>query len=364
MTASAPSRSPSEGLPSTFVPGRNLVFLPMRPRWPTGGASSVLVGGMCETDFSGYPDCRRATIDAMETALNLGMEQDFRIETPLMALTKAETWALAKGAGRRGAGGDHRRGQPHLLPGRARDAARLGLRLRDLPGLRAARQGWAEAVAVGSGARGMSYAVKEIFLTLQGEGGQAGGRRCSAASPAATCGAGARRTGPRRSARFCDTDFVGMDGPGGGRFADADAWPRRWRPPGAAAPTTADGADRRRAAAAGRRRTSSPRCTPAASRSRWRPTAPCRRRPAIDWICVSPKADAPVVQTRGQELKLVYPQAGVDPARFEASTFETLPLQPMDGPDRAANTQAAIAYCLDHPRWRLSVQTHKYLGIA
>ena len=84
----------------------------------------------------------------------------------------------------------------------------------------------------------------------------------------------------------------------------------------------------------------------------------------VDWICVSPKADAPLAQTHGQELKLVYPQPGVDPARFEGLAFERFLLQPMDGPERAANTQAAIAYCLAHPRWRLSVQTHKYLGIA
>jgi organic radical activating enzyme len=83
----------------------------------------------------------------------------------------------------------------------------------------------------------------------------------------------------------------------------------------------------------------------------------------IDWICVSPKAQAPLAQRAGQELKLVFPQAGVDPARFEALDFERLYLQPMDGPHRAAATAAAIAYCLEHPRWRLSVQTHKYLGI-
>jgi 7-carboxy-7-deazaguanine synthase (Cx14CxxC type) len=83
----------------------------------------------------------------------------------------------------------------------------------------------------------------------------------------------------------------------------------------------------------------------------------------IDWICVSPKAQAPVVQTRGQELKLVYPQAGVDPARFEHLGFERFFLQPMDGPERDEATAAAVAYCLDHPRWRLSVQTHKYLGL-
>ena len=84
----------------------------------------------------------------------------------------------------------------------------------------------------------------------------------------------------------------------------------------------------------------------------------------VDWICVSPKADAPVVQTRGQELKLVFPQEKAAPARFEHLDFERFLLQPMDGPDRVANTAAAIAYCLAHPRWRLSVQTHKYLGIA
>jgi 7-carboxy-7-deazaguanine synthase (Cx14CxxC type) len=85
--------------------------------------------------------------------------------------------------------------------------------------------------------------------------------------------------------------------------------------------------------------------------------------PGVDWICVSPKADAAVVQRTGQELKLVYPQAGVDPARFEDWDFERFWLQPMDGPDRDAATRGAIDYCLSHPRWRLSVQTHKYLGI-
>jgi organic radical activating enzyme len=84
----------------------------------------------------------------------------------------------------------------------------------------------------------------------------------------------------------------------------------------------------------------------------------------VDWICVSPKADAPLAQTTGQELKLVYPQPGVDPARFEHLAFERFALQPLDGPAAKENTAAAIAYCLAHPRWRLSVQTHKHLGIA
>ena len=85
--------------------------------------------------------------------------------------------------------------------------------------------------------------------------------------------------------------------------------------------------------------------------------------PGIDWLCVSPKSNAPVVARSGQELKLVYPQAGVDPATFAGWDFERFYLQPMDGPDQAANTAAAVAYCLSHPRWRLSVQTHKYLGL-
>jgi organic radical activating enzyme len=83
----------------------------------------------------------------------------------------------------------------------------------------------------------------------------------------------------------------------------------------------------------------------------------------LDWVCVSPKGQVPLAQTSGDELKLVFPQGGVDPARFEALAFGRFLLQPMDGPGREANTQAAIAYCLDHPLWRLSVQTHKYLGI-
>jgi len=99
MTAERAIEITEKGLPSTFVPGRNLVFLTYAAALADRRGLNVLVGGMCETDFSGYPDCRRDTIDAMETALNLGMQQAFRIETPLMRLTKAETWALAKGLG-------------------------------------------------------------------------------------------------------------------------------------------------------------------------------------------------------------------------------------------------------------------------
>ena len=126
------------GLPNTFVPGRNLVFLTFAAALAYRRGLRHVVGGMCETDYSGYPDCRDDTIKALQVALNLGMERRFVLHTPLMWLDKAQTWGLAEDLGGRGAGRPHRRGQPHLLSRRARRAARLGLRLRHLPGLRAA----------------------------------------------------------------------------------------------------------------------------------------------------------------------------------------------------------------------------------
>jgi 7-carboxy-7-deazaguanine synthase len=210
----------------------------------------------------------------------------------------------------------------------------------------------------------MSYAVKEIFLTLQGEGAQAG--RPAVFCRFAGCNLWSGREEDRAEAvcTFCDTDFVGMDGPGGGRFADAEALA------GAIEGTWGGGAADRLAVLTGGEPTLQlDAALIAALHARGfeiaietNGTLPVPE--GVDWICVSPKADAPLVQTRGQELKLVYPQAGHDPARFEHLDFERFLLQPMDGPDRAANTEAAIAYCLAHPRWRLSVQTHKYLGIA
>ena len=209
----------------------------------------------------------------------------------------------------------------------------------------------------------MSYAVKEIFLTLQGEGGQAG--RAAVFCRFAGCNLWSGREQDRASAvcTFCDTDFVGMDGVNGGRFdtpgALAQAVSAQWR-----------GADDSRLVV----------CTGgepllqldpalieafhAAGFSIAVETNGTLAAPAgLDWICVSPKADAPLAQTSGQELKLVFPQSGVDPGRFEGLAFDRFFLQPMDGPNRDANTRAAVDYCLSHPRWRLSVQTHKYLGL-
>jgi 7-carboxy-7-deazaguanine synthase (Cx14CxxC type) len=210
----------------------------------------------------------------------------------------------------------------------------------------------------------MSYAVKEIFLTLQGEGGQAG--RAAVFCRFSGCNLWSGREADRGAAvcTFCDTDFVGMDGPGGGRFATADAL-------AAAVEAVWEGGrdDRLVVLTGGEPLLQLDEPLIAALHTQGfslaletNGTLPVPD--GVDWICVSPKAQAPVVQTRGDELKLVYPQPGVDPARFEGLDFRRFLLQPMDGPARAENTQAAIAYCLAHPRWRLSVQTHKYLGIA
>jgi 7-carboxy-7-deazaguanine synthase (Cx14CxxC type) len=209
----------------------------------------------------------------------------------------------------------------------------------------------------------MSYAVKEIFLTLQGEGGQAG--RAAVFCRFAGCNLWSGREEDRAGAacNFCDTDFVGMGGPGGGRFASAealaDAVLGAWRggpddrlvvltggePLLQLDPALVDALHARGFSIALETNGSLP--------------SP----PGVDWICVSPKGSVPVVQRAGQELKLVFPQPGVDPAAFETWDFKRFLLQPMDGPRLAENTRAAIDYCLSHPRWRLSVQTHKALGI-
>lgn len=210
----------------------------------------------------------------------------------------------------------------------------------------------------------MSYAVKEIFLTLQGEGGQAG--RPAVFCRFAGCNLWSGREQDRATAvcNFCDTDFVGLDGPGGGRFLDADALAAAieaaWQGGRSDRLTVLTGGEPLLQVDEALVEALHARGFSIALETNGTLPAPA----GIDWICVSPKAQAAVVLQRGQELKLVYPQPGVDPARFEALEFERFLLQPMDGPGRLANTEAAIAYCLAHPRWRLSVQTHKYLGIA
>jgi 7-carboxy-7-deazaguanine synthase (Cx14CxxC type) len=209
----------------------------------------------------------------------------------------------------------------------------------------------------------MTYSVKEIFLTLQGEGGQAG--RAAVFCRFSGCNLWSGREADRAAAActFCDTDFVGVDGEGGGKFAGADALAAAvdaaWTGGTAGKLVVCTGGEPLLQLDAAAISAFKARGFEIAVETNGTLTAP----PDVDWVCVSPKADNPLVQTIGQELKLVWPQAGVDPARFEGLEFERFYLQPMDGPDQAANTAACVAYCLAHPRWRLSVQTHKYLGL-
>ena len=216
------------------------------------------------------------------------------------------------------------------------------------------------------GASLMSYLVKEIFYTLQGEGGQAG--RAAVFCRFAGCNLWSGRKEDRAGAicRFCDTDFVGTDGEGGGRFetaeqlADAVAarWPAQERSAGTPLVVCTGGEPLLQLDEALIGALHAHDFSVAIETNGTRPAPP-----GIDWICVSPKAGAPLVLKAGNELKLVFPQPGAEPDRFEQLDFVYWFLQPMDGPDRERNTQLAVQYCLSHPRWRLSLQTHKYLGI-
>lgn len=210
----------------------------------------------------------------------------------------------------------------------------------------------------------MSYAVKEIYYTLQGEGLRAG--RAAVFLRFAGCNLWSGREADRASAicQFCDTDFVGTDGPGGGRFATPEALAQAVQ---AAWPAGADGA---------------PYVVCTGGEPLLQLDAPLiaalhkagfevgvetngtlAAPPGLDWVCVSPKAGAALALTAGDELKLVYPQEGAPPHAFEGLAFAAFLLQPMDGPALADNTAGAAQYCLEHPRWRLCLQTHKLAGL-
>lgn len=208
----------------------------------------------------------------------------------------------------------------------------------------------------------MTYTVKELFYTLQGEGAQTG--RPAVFCRFAGCNLWSGREADRVAATctFCDTDFVGTDGPGGGKFATpkalADAATALWPGGGRPLVVCSGGEPALQLDAA---------LVDAFHRAGFEiaiesnGTLPLP--PGVDWVCVSPKAGAPLAVTAGDELKLVFPQADAPPERFEGLAFKHFFLQPMDGPNRDKNTQAAVDYCLKHPQWRLSLQTHKALGI-
>ena len=211
----------------------------------------------------------------------------------------------------------------------------------------------------------MTYFVKEIFYTLQGEGAHAGRPAVFCRFSRCNLWTGRERDRARAVCNFCDTDFVGTDGEGGGRFtsaadlaaAVASRWPGGGRPyvvcTGGEPLLQLDEAAVASLHDAG---------FEVAVETNGTQPAPL----GLDWICVSPKAGAPLVLTAGHELKLVFPQpkAGAEPELFEALDFESFRLQPLDDENNAQHTAAAVKYCLDHPQWSLSLQTHKTLGIA
>ena len=212
----------------------------------------------------------------------------------------------------------------------------------------------------------MNYSVKEIFYTLQGEGAQSG--RAAVFCRFAGCNLWSGRESDRATAvcTFCDTDFIGVDGPGGGNFASAEdlasAIARKWP----------------QESAQGRRYVVCTGGEPLLQIDR--PLIEALHRlgfeiavetngtiaapDGLDWICVSPKAGSVLKQKSGDELKLVYPQTEARPEDFELLAFRHFFLQPMDGPNQATNIQKTVRYCMDHPQWRLSLQTHKIVGIA
>lgn len=211
---------------------------------------------------------------------------------------------------------------------------------------------------------GPMYAVKEVYYTLQGEGIQSGAPAVFLRFAGCNLWSGREADRAEAACRFCDTDFVGTDGPGGGRFESAAALADHvlalW-PPGAqgAAMVVCTGGepllqlDRPLIEALHAR----------AFRVAIETNGTRRIPPGVDWTCVSPKAGAQLAVDAGDELKLVFPQPGAEPERYAALAFRHFLLQPMDGPDRSRNTELAVQYCKANPRWRLSLQTHKLIGI-
>ncbi len=209
----------------------------------------------------------------------------------------------------------------------------------------------------------MSYAVKELYTTLQGEGAHTGRRAVFLRFAGCNLWTGREQDRAEAICTFCDTDFVGMDGPGGGRFADADALAnaveREWGDTSAHRYVVCTGGEPLLQLDAPLVEALHARGFEVGVETNGTQAPP----PGLDWICVSPKADAELALRQGNELKLVYPQPLAMPERFEALAFDHFFLQPMDGPSQAENIAAATAYCLANPRWRLSLQTHKLIGI-
>lgn len=209
----------------------------------------------------------------------------------------------------------------------------------------------------------MAYTVKEVFLTLQGEGAQAGRAAVFCRFTGCNLWSGRDQDRDKAICRFCDTDFLGTDGCGGGRFETAEGLATHIEA------VWTSGSRHRFVVFTGGEpllQLNTPLLVAVKARGFEIAveTNGTRSVPdAIDWVCISPKAGAPLRSRRGDELKLVYPQPGLDPASLTDLEFRHFWLQPMDGPEKAANTAAAISYCQQNPHWRLGLQTHKLIGI-
>ncbi|MBA2734948.1 MAG: 7-carboxy-7-deazaguanine synthase [Acidobacteria bacterium] len=213
----------------------------------------------------------------------------------------------------------------------------------------------------------MSYSIKEIFYTLQGEGANAGRPAVFCRFTGCNLWSGHEKDRTSAVCQFCDTDFVGTDGTGGGQFASAldvaqavsDKWPHTQKSPRIRPLVVCTGGEPLlqldEALVAAFHQTG----FEIAIETNGTRLAP----PGIDWVCVSPKAGADLILRSGHELKLIFPQDGAEPELYENLDFRHFFLQPMDGPSREENTRLALRYCLEHPQWRLSLQTHKLLGI-
>jgi 7-carboxy-7-deazaguanine synthase (Cx14CxxC type) len=209
----------------------------------------------------------------------------------------------------------------------------------------------------------MSYAVKECFLTLQGEGVQAGSRAVFLRFAGCNLWSGREQDRATAQCSFCDTDFVGTDGEGGGRFGDADALARRvealW----------GEAEERRLVVVTGGEPMLQldPALVDALHARGFRIAAETNgtiaATPGIDWLCVSPKAGTDVVQRSGDELKLVWPQEGIDPAELETWAFDHFLVRPMDCAEREQAIEAAVRLAMERPRWRLTLQAHKVVGL-
>jgi len=210
----------------------------------------------------------------------------------------------------------------------------------------------------------MMYQVKEVYYTLQGEGARTGRAAVFLRFTGCNLWSGFQKDRVRAICRFCDTDFVGVDGVNGGRFATsgelasavAAVWPGS---EGSRRYVVCTGGEPLLQLDPGLIDALHANSFEIAIESNGTIEAPS----GIDWICISPKAEAEIVQRRGDELKLVYPQVGAPPERFASLDFKYFFLQPMDSPERNSNTRAAAEYCLAHPQWRLSLQTHKLIGL-